>query len=349
MIPSIPVRGTHSIAAVLLTAAGLMAASLATDAPAEAAPARLPDTSVVGVTAPKEITAGQTMTATARVANRGRAAASPARVRFLLSRDARTGNDVTLSPRTRAQGLPPGRRITVRARVRVPRSLAAGTYYVLACATPGGRDASRANNCRTGSRIRVLEAPWEGRLSGELTFTAATEVVKDGSKVTTFDRLQLGFDIDVDEDEEGWPAFQSVGSAYTYDGTRTEVDISPNCRVDERGTSHGGGPITQTWHPYYDVLYGKFARTDHREIRLTTRLPFTSTNHITRKPLTEYGCGDGPTVESFEADQIDSLLLREVRRNAAEVVYEVAEAEHAESQPTTWQHITGTLVFTHAG
>lgn len=336
--------------AALATVAALVAgATLTTTAvPSDAAPRRLPDTAVTAVTAPARATIGKTIAASARVANRGRAAARPAAVRFLLSRDARPGVDVGLSPRTRAQGLPPGRAVTVRARVTVPTSVKPGTYYLLACATPGGRDAARGNNCRAGRRIAVVEAPWEGRLSGTLTFTRATDRVDGSEEVHTSDRLQLGFDIEVDENLDGWAAFTSIQSAYTYDGARTRVHSLPWCRTDEQGTSHGGGPIVQNWHPYYDVFYGDFVRTDHSQIRLLTQLPYTTTDTVTTTPLEENGCDAATTVDSYDARTIDSLILQQIKRSPDEVVYRVLKAEHAESRPTTWQHITGTLVFTHA-
>lgn len=83
------------------------------------------------------------------VRNGGRSAARASKARFCLSRDRRIGRgDVTIGSR-RIPRLQAGKRSRATVRVKIPATIAAGLYYLAACADVGKRVAERreGNNC----------------------------------------------------------------------------------------------------------------------------------------------------------------------------------------------------------
>jgi hypothetical protein len=133
----------------VLLGAGLAVAALA--APAGAAPRPSWDLKAATVSNPPASVAQGGSFAVKWKVTRSGARISAAKLRFLLSRDARKGRgDLALAPRVKLKGL--GRRRSVRGRTRLtlPAAARSGSYRVLAClAQPRGRpDRRKRNDCR---------------------------------------------------------------------------------------------------------------------------------------------------------------------------------------------------------
>lgn len=157
---------TASVCALLLA---LVFASTAAEpvwagpaAHARSAAAR-PDLAVAALAKPPSSrAAGSAFAASARIANRGRAAAGRSLLAFYLSRDKRMSmTDPALVGRPAVRALARGGSATVKANVRIPATVKPGPWFLIACADSSAkvRESNEANNCRTaGVPISVTQS-----------------------------------------------------------------------------------------------------------------------------------------------------------------------------------------------
>ena len=150
-------RTTAVLVSVVATAAALLSVTPA----ASARPAPRPDLTVTTVTAPAAVRQGGTLAVTTVVRNAGRAPARSSAVRFVLSRDARLGNDRSLRATRSVPRLRAARTSRATTRITVPATIPVGAWYVIACADGGRRvrESKESNNCRAGRRVSVTVRP----------------------------------------------------------------------------------------------------------------------------------------------------------------------------------------------
>jgi hypothetical protein len=98
----------------------------------------------------------------ATVANRGGAAAPASKMRFYLSADRRLSSHDKRLPRLGVHGLRAGEKETVHKSWKVPHSLRAGIYHVLACADVKHAVAEHSH-CRVAKRTVAVTHPGDGR------------------------------------------------------------------------------------------------------------------------------------------------------------------------------------------
>lgn len=93
------------------------------------------------------------------VANRGGRAGTPTKTDVLLSADRRRGRDIRIA-RVATRAFSARSKHKLRAGVKLPPGVRAGTYFVLACAdaTARLRERREGDNCRAGARIDIRAA-----------------------------------------------------------------------------------------------------------------------------------------------------------------------------------------------
>lgn len=152
----------RSAAATLTLAAVALAPTVAPVAPGShaAATRARPDLRVTAVSAPGHTRQAGTLRVSVTVRNAGAAPAGASTTTVYLSRDRRVGRDARLAPRVAVGRLRAGRSQRRSVTVAVPRSIAVGSYRLLACADTGRRVRERyeGNNCRFGPVVRVTRA-----------------------------------------------------------------------------------------------------------------------------------------------------------------------------------------------
>ena len=135
--------------------------ALAPAAAASAAPR--PDLRVSSVgTASSQEAPGSLLTARVTIRNSGSATARASRLGLYLSRDGRKGSgDFRLRPRPRVSARGPRTRLTLRRTLRVPSTVPAGRYVLIACAddTRRVRETRERNNCRSATRRLPIVVP----------------------------------------------------------------------------------------------------------------------------------------------------------------------------------------------
>lgn len=141
---------------LVLCLAALAGVTALTTTAAQAA-VRRPDLSVTGAQAPAQAAAGARVTLKATVRNGGTAAAGGSTLTFALSQDQKAGRDLALKPSKATPRIKPRRTWTGSVAVTLPATVAAGRYYVIACAdaTRKVREKSEGNNCRTTAAVQV--------------------------------------------------------------------------------------------------------------------------------------------------------------------------------------------------
>lgn len=158
-----PGRSRH-VRGIAVTLSVLFSFALITGA----AGAAKPDLVVTAMSSKTTATAGGKLQATVTVRNQGGQRAPASLTGFSLSRDRVPGRDIALSGGAGAGALRPGRSSRASAGTGVPRSVPAGSYFVIACSDADRkvREASEKNNCRASkSAVRVNPSG-----PGKLTF-----------------------------------------------------------------------------------------------------------------------------------------------------------------------------------
>jgi hypothetical protein len=122
-----------------------------------AAPPDLATTKISG--APAALTQNASTRLEVTVANRGGRTGKATKTDVLLSADRRRGKDVRIA-RVATKGFAPRAKRKLRAGVKLPPGVKAGSYFVLACAdaTAKLRERHERDNCRVGSRITIRAA-----------------------------------------------------------------------------------------------------------------------------------------------------------------------------------------------
>jgi len=123
----------------------------------------LPDLVVTSVSNPPATAgAGGTFSVTATIANQGTATAAASTARFYLSTDQlKDGGDALLSGTRSVASLTAGQSSSGSTTVTIPSSMAAGTYYLLACAddTLAVSESNEGNNCRASANTVQIALP----------------------------------------------------------------------------------------------------------------------------------------------------------------------------------------------
>jgi len=122
-----------------------------------ATPPDLVTTKISG--APATLTANSSARLAVTVANRGGRTGKATKTDVLLSADRRRGKDIRIA-RVATKGFAPHAKRKLRAGVKLPPGVKAGSYFVLACAdaTAKLRERHEGDNCRAGSRIAIRAA-----------------------------------------------------------------------------------------------------------------------------------------------------------------------------------------------
>lgn len=162
MKPRAKVAGCLALAATLLVVAG--------PAQTEAALPARPDLTATKVSvSPLAVTPPAALRLSSSTKNVGRARAAASKTAFFLSRDRkRDARDVRLG-RARVKSLRARRAARAKASLRVPPSVPAGVYYVVACADTARklRESKEKNNCAASAkRVRVNPSPGGGNGAG---------------------------------------------------------------------------------------------------------------------------------------------------------------------------------------
>jgi hypothetical protein len=120
-----------------------------------ATPPDLATTKISG--APASLTANASARLEVTVANRGGRASRATKTDILLSADRRRGQDIRIA-RVATKAFAPGAKRRLRAGVKLPPGVKAGSYFVLACAdaTAKLRERHERDNCRVGAALRIL-------------------------------------------------------------------------------------------------------------------------------------------------------------------------------------------------
>jgi hypothetical protein len=331
------------VALIALTPA-LVAGTLQVGTPASAKPAKSADLKVSStkIVAAEAFAPGDSIAVKTTVANVGKAKAKATKVTYYLSSDKAVGKDVRLAAHARVGALAPGKKVTVSSKVVVPTSTADATYYLLACADAKGKD-KKANNCRATSARATVRAPWKGTLTGVLSYDKGFE--NPGTSESSKDHATVNVKIEVDESKSGWAVFGNAGSTYDYRGSYSKHSGSDWCTTDVKGTSTGGGPLSQVGNQYEDDIMGSFGMLDHSEFDLLVGLRYLNTRTTTDTPV-----GNGCPAKTTVVGPTTSRNLTEIEFHRSEqsgktVTYKIDEVLDPNGTKTSWTTVTGTLTL----
>ncbi|QIG41419.1 hypothetical protein G5V58_00315 [Nocardioides anomalus] len=313
---------------------------------------QVPDLAVMDVAVNRTSAApGETLTATATVANRGKARAKAATVTYYLTQnDVRSPGDAARAS-SRVAKLKPRKKLpSGPVTITIPPGTVAGGYHVVACLS-GKSTGTKGNDCRASATIAV-SAVLRGTLAGTLTVSKGSSRDESGpgtiSTESSSDVVTINLGVDVDESRAGdWQQFKATSSRYDYSGTHSRISQDTYCRDETQDSSVGSGAIVQNGDPYYDMLYAQFARTDHSQISVLVNLPYSRSGTRTTTPMDDrFGCDatsttTGPTRAVATVD----LRLTQTRREGDRITYRVTTAVGAESVPE-WKTWSGEVTLT---
>lgn len=337
-------RRTGPAALPLLTAAVLvLATAVLVATPAEAAKRR-PDLVVQALgNPPATVETGDTFAVTSRVRNAGTARARRSTTSYLLSRDDKAGGDTTVGTQP-LPALGPRRSATRTTRLTVPERTAPGTYRLLACADSrrAVRERSETNNCRVAARAVTVTDPFEGRLTGTLSFV--DEGVVNGQTSSTWSHTASAVvAMDVEGAAVFEEVFESTNSTYQLGGIRTDVSGDDVCRTTTTRTRTGSGSFAWSTDPFDTEIAGSFVRADRGRVRLALEMGYLHTTDTVRRG-TQPSC-PWQTTSTAPAVDITSILLEERSRTARSITYGVKSWVAEMGTPSDWDTVTGTLTL----
>src|SRR4051794_3251473 len=163
------------------------------------AQATRPDLRVTSVSQPPALAAvGSSVKVRVNVANTGRGSARRSKTFVLLSRDARRSKDDIRVARVATRRLAAGHRTRIRRGVKIPGTVAAGTWRILVCADGPRRvhETRERNNCRKARRALVVGAKQPTPAPTPTPAPSPTPAPTPGSgspKCATEDRPDMAF------------------------------------------------------------------------------------------------------------------------------------------------------------
>lgn len=327
-------RGALAAVAIALVAS-VGGTTTATGAPAKKTTAKV--TKLAGI--PQVTTAGATLAATASVRNVSKARPATSTVVFHLSRNTKLdGKDTRLTAASTGKMRPRATK-PVRAKLRLAKGLAAGTYYVLACV-----DSSRCKAAKTSIRAAGPVVPDRGTLTGTLRFLRTTPF-EPGSKLDMHAEIQVAMSYagPVTRPDE----LQSTGSTYNLTKTTSKEVTAGPCVTTTEDRGAGAGTLAEVANPYDDEIFGGFGRLDLSEISLTTIMRYSHGKVVTRRG--DDTCDQGVTNDPVSAARHSTeMTLTQISRTATDITYRVSAWNDSMSTSSEWESIDGTLTL-HLG
>lgn len=233
----------------LATALGLVLSLMGSTA-ADAAPKKRPDLVVGSLSvAPANTGPGQPIRIKDVTRNRGRTVARPSVTRYVLSKDKKVDRrDVRLHDR-RVKRLKPGKKHATKVvKVRVPRNVKPGTYWLIACADARRkvRESNERNNCRVArQRLTIAGASRQWPDSGyvKVDISAGVDIAYRHRSASTGFATVNDEDVRLTGTGSGWLQFAGgkptslvwVWSKANATGTRlydAEGQTNTDCRWD---------------------------------------------------------------------------------------------------------------------
>ena len=329
-------RGGLAAAALLVATTGLAATATVADA----APKKKPTVTVAKVAKlPKTVTAAAAFKVTTTVRNTSKKPAK-ASVVYRLSKDKKLDGKDTKLATAKTGTLRPKATKKIKPAVKVSKTLAEGTYYVLACL---GSSCKAAKTYVLRSDV-ADQGPVRGTLSGTLTFTqptSKTDWTTRSETATVNVAMSYSGPFDTSHD------LVTTGSSYSWDINRAKSQGDEKCTTATTEIGSGGRALTATGNRYTDEIWGTIGMADFSEISVNLLLNYAPTRKVTTSG-TSLSCTPGTTEEAVRELQIIGVKLKEVSRTATDITYQVTETHGSYSGSSGWGSVTGPLTL-HLG
>jgi hypothetical protein len=327
-------RAALAAAAVLVTAAGVGAASPATAAP-HAKKATVKVIKLAGV--PGTTTAGSSLKVTTTVRNVSKKKSTKKTVVVHLSTDSKLDGKDTRLASAKTGKLKPRKSTRVKASATLPTALTPGTYYVLACV------GSSCKAAKTVIPAGAPAAPAQGTLTGTITL-GETSPREGWTKVDRSAQLNIAM---------SWTGpfatnndFQNTASTYNFASKLTKEPAPDTCTTYTEAVGTGAGPLAVTGNPYTDQLAGSIKFDDLSTLNLHGFLPFTTKETV--KKDGDETCEHSTTSTSRAGQDIYDIDLTQLSRTATDITYQVSAIRGAYGAGSDWDTASGTLTL-HLG